>query len=542
MPGLRNRRKLVAVLMLLVVAFAMLAPAVSYAAGAASSGQSASASGGASSSQPGGGGDGGNWFEKLVHAIEQAVEAILNFPSRLADSLLSALTSVFFNMVGVSIDAFMSAINGVLAADFLNTILLYKIPWVLHGNEIVWLICLVVAVLFLTLDVFHILHGRKEAVPVLLTFGAVILLSVFSIQIVDIMIWFSNSTAETIGQGALNALSAAANGVSLKIGSLTGDQIMNFPFQNPQTLGTAIAFHNNFITPVFSTIIGNNYTQGSGGIIGLCLATAGWFIIIMLCLARIFIICVGAVFAPLYISFSIIAARLEPAVGWLALMLRSVFVQLLWVFIWATMVWANVAYSTQNLKPLLGMSAAGVNMILLFITAYLTYRFWAKPSLAQIKKPLSLAGGMILEKIGQAGETVGQLVSIAGMIAGQPEVVAAGTVMRGSYGKVREYGARSREYGAQGLFDLSGKPAEGKDRPLTAKGMDALKGFAEKKYKEHMQKRAKEKDDEGKPKHKLYWTRNGKYIIQDSQTGLPQEVPVKPEGYIYAGEWGDDEQ
>ncbi|MQL51832.1 hypothetical protein GFC01_06050 [Desulfofundulus thermobenzoicus] len=530
-------RKFMAVFVLLFLIFSMLAPAAVF---AADSGASSSGSSSTQSNSGGGGGDGGeSWLARLVHAVERAVDAILNFPSRLADALLKAMSSVFFNMIGSTVDAILQVMDGILAVAFLNTTLLYNIPWVLHGNAIVWIICLVVAVLFLTLDVFHILHGRKDAVPVLLTFGAAILLSVFSIQIVDIMIWFSNTTANTLGQGALNALSAAAHGVSLKIGSLTGDQIVSFPFQNPQTLGTAIPFHNNFITPVFSTNIDSNYVQGSGGVIGYCLAAAGWLLLCLLCLARLFVICVGAMLAPLYISFSIIAARLEPAVGWLALMLRSVFVQLLWVFVWTAMIWANVSYSTQNLKPLLGLSAAGVNMILLFVTAYLTYRFWAKPSVAQIKKPLSLAGGVILEKVGQFGETVGQLVSVAGMLTGQPEVVAAGNAVRGGSGKVKNYGARAREYGAKGMFDLSGRPPEEESRPLTAKGMDALKGYAEKRYREHMKRLAEEKDEEGKPKHKLYWTKGEKFIVKDPITDLPQEVPVRPKDHIYAGEWSD---
>ncbi|MCL6448192.1 MAG: hypothetical protein K6U04_08585 [Armatimonadetes bacterium] len=332
------------------------------------------------------------------------------------------------------------------------------------------------------------------------------------------MIWMVNVTVATVGQNALNSLTSAAGGISLEIGKLTGAQIMAFPFQHPETLGSAMPFHSNFIKPALGELTGSA-RYANGGILALLFAAAGWFLLMLLCAARLFVLCVGTIFAPVYISMSMLSNRVEPAVGWLMLMVRSVFVQLLWVFVWASMIWINVSYAKANLSDTLGFVAAGANSIMLFIIAYLTYRFWFKPSVGQIIQPATLAGALVIENVGKATAAVGKLVEAVGMITLQPEIVGVGAGIKTGGDKLKTTGEALKEASKQAPEKLSPGGA-----------IDALHSRAQQRYEKH-------REEQKKKEQRRYWKYGEKFIIRDIETGLPVEVPAPPAGYEYAGMW-----
>lgn len=467
---------------------------------------------------------GGGGRDGLIEWLEKMVDGILNLPGK----IVSTMTDAVFNLWGMMIDSFLNIFCGVLGTAFTHTIYPGSIDWVSHGNIILWIVCVALAILFLTINILHVLHGKKQFKPVLTTFAVGVTLSVFSVQIVNVLVWLANATSSSLAQGMLDTYTTG--GMHLDLTTLTGQQVMSIPFQDPASFGGQIPFHSLFLDPV----VGTN-PQAHGGILALILAAAEWFVMIVLAYARIVILCLGTILAPVYISMTVWSTQIEPAVGWVALMFRTVFVQVIWACGWAAMVFVQVQYSAKNLSNLLGATATAANIIMLGIFIYLTYMFWFKPTALQIAKPVTLAGGVVTEKVGQVGEKVGRAVKFVGMATLQPEVVAAGGAISGVGRTVADRGRDMHgDRSLRDSFDLSEEPPES---PSHLKPMDHFSQRIEKRYEKYQEDEIKKIDREEKKKHKKYWKWHGKYIIRDPQSGLPQEIPAPPEGYEYQGEW-----
>ncbi|MFZ5642537.1 MAG: hypothetical protein ACOY46_02960 [Bacillota bacterium] len=473
----------------------------------------------------GGGGDSGmlasikEWFQKATESMAEVAKGIAELPTKIANALFDAA----LNLWGVMIDSFLNTFCGILGTAFTHTVYPGSIDWVNKGNVMLWVICLVIAILFLTINIKHVLSGKKHFKPVLATFFIGVVFSVFSVQIVNVIVWVANTASSSLAQGALDTYTEGT--MNLDLAKVTAQQVISIPFQDPSSFGTQVSFHSLFLDPV----IGMD-SQANGGFIALLLAAAEWIVTTFFVAARIIIICSGTILAPVYINMTVWFTRIEPAVGWVALMFRTVFLQVIWSFGWTSMVFIQTQYSAKNLSSLLGASATAINIAVLAVLIFVTYRFWFKPTAAQIAKPVTLAGGVVIEKLGNVGEKIGRVIEFVGMATLQPEIVAAGAAVSG-VGK----GVSDRSRGMHGggtigdSFDLSKEAPTEPGRQIS----DSFIRQIEQRYEKHQAGRKAE----DKNMSKKYWTWNGKYVIRDSATGLPREIPAPPEGGQYQGEW-----
>ncbi|HBV97379.1 MAG: hypothetical protein JL50_08590 [Peptococcaceae bacterium BICA1-7] len=484
-----------------------------------------------SEGESGGGGgssDSGGGLLEVVDWLKKVVDGVTSLPKKIAEAQINLVQNIW----GMEIDSFLNVFSGVLSKAFTNTVYPGTIDWVSHGNAFFWIICTVFSILFLTINMKHVIQGKKQYKPVLTTFALAVVLSVASVQIVNVLVWLSNSMTASLAQVALDKYTAG--GIHLDLKSLTAQQIMSIPFQEPSSFGTQIAFHTLFVDPIIPDMLTTN--QAHGGILALVLATAEWFAMDILVFAKIAVLYIGTILAPIYISMAVWGAVIEPAVGWVTLMSRVAFLPILWTFGWTAMVFVQAQNSAKNLSNLLGADAVAINILLLGGLVYVTYRYWLKPTIAQLANPVTLAGGVVLEKLGQAGEKVGRAVQLIGMATMQPEIVTAGGTI-GGVGKTVADRGRDTHGGRtiQESFDLSAEPPEIPIPDLK----DNITHRIEERYENH-QAAVRKKEEERT--RKKYWTWQGRYIIRDPQTGLPQEVPVPPEGYVDQGEWQGESQ
>jgi hypothetical protein len=454
----------------------------------------------------------------LLAELKDICMAIICLPDRIATAVSTAIFNLTMNIYGIMIDSFLAIFCGVLASGFTNTVLPGSIDWVSSGNVTMWMLCTVLAVLFLVINIFHVIHGKKRFQPVLTSFALAVALSVFSVQVVNFMVWLVNQASTAIAQGALNGYSP----VNVDVSTLTAGQIMSIPFQAPASFGTQVSFHSLFIDPV---LFDNPQIQPHGGIIALLLAASSWMLIIILVMARILVICIGTILAPMYISMTAWSSLIEPAVGWLALMFRTVFLQAIWALGWQLMVFIQTAYSASNLSALFGACATALNIMILFVLFYVSYRYWLKPTVAQIAAPATLAGGVIIEKFGQAGEKIGRAVELVGMATLQPEVVAAGGMIGGA-GKA----AADMGQGMHGGRTLTESLDLSQNQPdMPAPGTGGVGKKIEQRY-------AKFQAELAEKEKKKYWTYGDKFVVR-GKNGLPVKVVAPPEGYECQGEW-----
>ena len=430
----------------------------------------------------GGGGDSG--------MVQKMVDALTALPQKIAETMMDMV----FNTWGIMISAFLGVASGVLGTGFLQTFYPGSVEWIAKFNGTLWILCLVLSVLFLTMAVLKVLHGRQQVGPVLLTFGAGVLFSVFSMQVVNFLVWVTNTAAAAL---AASAVASYSPQIPLELKSITADQIISMPYQDPDSFGGQLNFHNLFLDPVFGG------GQAEGGIIALVLAAGGWMLLIILTIARLVVLAALAALAPLYISMVVWSSRIEPLVGWLALTCRTVGIQLLWVLGWQLMVFIQVEHAQQGVGNLFGLGANIVNVAIPYVLAFATLKLWFSPAAAAIAQPLTLAGGHVIDSVGNLGTKAGGALAKIGSWTGNPAFVAKGRAVAGAGAAMSAVGRAA--HGGRSAADRLGAMS----RTGRSAGRDEAAG--------------------------RYWTREGRPVI--IVDGLPVEVVQPPAGWTHAGEW-----
>ncbi|OPY63707.1 MAG: hypothetical protein A4E56_00430 [Pelotomaculum sp. PtaU1.Bin065] len=484
----------------------------------------ASSSESSSSSAAASGGDSGSSSSGIIGKLVELINAVLDLPKKIVDYLLNTMLNIIFSFWGLMIDAALLFWAGVLGAGFIHTTLPGSIDWVRHGNGTIATLCIVISVLFLVVGVIHVFHGKRHWLPLVRTFVIAFLLSFFSVQIVNVLVWLANTASVSIMQGALDGYTAPV-GMNLSAGSLSGSQVMTLPFTSNTAIGGTKLLSPLFLDAILPGVSLVPGQQAHGGIIALLIAASGWIMVCFMVVFRILAIILGSILAPVYITMSVWSSEIEPAVGWVALMTRTVFIQLIWAVVWQLMV---TIQAQSSIASLFGLTANAVNSIILWAMGIISYLFWAKPTYHQLKAPVTLAGGAVIEKTGKIGEGVGRVVQLVGMATLQPEVVAAGGKITAGGKAVADKGAAM--HGGRSMKDALDLSKDQRATPVPNPAAPFVQKI-EKKYLE------KQKDQEETKKWRKYWTLQDKYIVKDRQTGLPVEVPAPPEGYEYMGEW-----
>lgn len=482
---------------------------------------------------PSGSGDSGG----IIGELGKIARYILDLPNTITKALVSALVTALINAVfqvwGSMINGVLALFDGVLAAAFIHTTYPGAVSWVATGNATMKWLAIGVAVILVLFNGFQAIAGKKDIWVLLKTLFISATLCLMSLEIANAIVWVSNFASYHIAKGALSGYTAST-GMDLSAGGLTGDQIIMIPFEPAGALGSKISFSELFLAPTSIEALNAVGPQPHGGIIALLIAATGWLALCGMTIFRVVALCMGTILAPGYISVSVWCENLEPAVGWLALMGRTALVQVLWATMWQLMVSIQGQNDTTSLW---GLGGNGVNSIILIATVYISYRYWAKPTAAQISAPVTLAGGAVIAGVGKFGEGIGKLVSMAGMASLNPELVAAGGKISDVSGKIADHGASM--HGGRSVLDALdlSKEQQEPELPSPPSPFEVLEARAQRKYNTWQTEEKKKKEAEGKKKRQKYWSYQGGWLKKDSQTGEPVAIAAPPEDWEYMGEW-----
>lgn len=210
--------------------------------------------------------------------------------------------------------------------------------------------------------------------------------------------------------------------------------------------------------------------------IGMTVGLVVWVLTILPTLLLSFLLALNWVFlalvaivGPIYIVLSAGGRTLEPMAGWLAVVIRSALVQT-WVGVglFILMLFREAGQEPGVVGAFIrGLNAAGLTRfgVVLMLDLAIIY-WWLIPAFRAASDLVTLRGGQVLMATGQVAGTIGALLAGAGVVTGNPALVAAGsrTAMIGRSASVlgaewheRARAAReAREHGGGGWITQPG--------------------------------------------------------------------------------------
>lgn len=200
--------------------------------------------------------------------------------------------------------------------------------------------------------------------------------------------------------------------------------------------------------------------------------------------------------SPVYFAVTGFAMYPGPAVTWGWIMLLNVLVQSVFALTW----WAAASVQKGIIFGEIGIPAAPIITVILCTTLYLEWRYWLLPTLRALIHPLS--GGM--KAVGAAAGKFGTLLTLLGVMTGQPKLAMAGQKVRAASDRIKERQRQLEEIKQLGLQATGTVEGRGKEPASQADGVP-------------------------------YWRDGGEYLYYDR--GLLVRSAHPPEGGKDQGPW-----
>lgn len=466
----RRRRVFVAVLLSLVVVMLVLCtPVLAAKAASTSSAGLGSAASGAASMVKG-------WEQKaasagypgegLVHAIEDLYR-VLKGIFKLAETVLELiwylvtgrLFVLFAKWIGGLCDALLAVTAGTLQTAYIHTAYMYKLNWVTNANELMWIISVPILLFALVLNTVKLLHGQRQAGELVKRFGIALLICVFSVQLISTATWIVNRlVGQSVDSGITNFLAAATkenNVPEAYAGNFTGQQIMVLPFtpagnaqlnyppnpgvnlsQPPPPGVQAPQPGSKAASDTFSSVFLGN--EGSGLLI-LLIATVFQLWLNIIVLLRFVFLCLLTIVTPVYVAWSVASNRVEPLAGLTGLFIRVFGLQVLFAigFCLQMSILANTAVYGNQFG---GLNPQVINVMILIGMCIAANYLFLRPAMRAALSPTTLAGGAVLETVGNYSQRLGDFIHAVGQHTGSAEMQRAGE-------SVHQFGERAQETG-----------------------------------------------------------------------------------------------
>lgn len=303
-------------------------------------------------------------------------------------------------LIVLGVDQLLTPVMGVFAKSYLFSPRVAEIGVVYQLWSILTIIGIIAIIVGIGVLVFKILSGKKDMKMLLKVFVGCAFACIFSLTGLNILNVGVNWLNQGMMEGVIGTTGIAYSG-------LGGEDVLK-----------ALVIGSDAITdPQFAGMtLGELTVETEGGIftlLGVVLfEVLPLFIVTVL---KTMVLILLAALVPIWITLSAYNGRWETMLGFLNLYTRTLIVGFLLALHWAIFVKAQTDYgSGAGLPAAIGVHPVWFSIISVTVLILVCFVFWYKPLVAGIKSPMTLAGGEVVEKLGEWGKRGSHAVNAIG--------------------------------------------------------------------------------------------------------------------------------
>lgn len=398
-------------------------------------------------------GDSGNDSSGLLDTIEELIATIKAFVENIGRILRGDIFDIFVEWLGKQLQKTIDPVIGAFGTVFLYTPYLHSHPWV-HSwwSWTFWMSfgLLFAATVWAGIRVFTAsADPGKDMWKPLKVVGVALVSALTSLYAADFLVMLVNKMGGAILADTVKQVASLGKEINLN-GKDDGALILGLMFSSDAALKHPPLLYQMLVPSGFFLLL---------------IIMLEVFILALLALARFFVLCVLAIAAPLYFVMASLTSKMETLVGWWALVARTVLFQLVYAAAWSFCVSVRLAEegAAKASGPLalptsvwFGVKATFIEMVILAALIYVTWKYWAAPTWAAVRDPVTLGGGGVLLSAASLASGASRALGLVARTMGNPGAEAAGI-------KLGEYAGRLRSRGEELLRrSPAGKGALGK--------------------------------------------------------------------------------